>query len=133
MNKLVLIFITLLTIGAVYEAFQFYHPQAASGTVIQTPEPRATPAPTFAIPEPSTVYVEIKGLAFDPPELKVIKGTTVKWTNYDTGQHAIHVDNVTSQPFDKRGTWSYRFNRIGVYEYNCTVHPWMKHGRIIVE
>ncbi len=133
MNKLALIFIILLTVGAVYGAFKLYHPETVPVTVNRTVEPVATPAPAFYIPEPSTVYIDIKGSAFNPLELKVVKGTAVKWTNYDTGLHTVRVDNVTSQPFDRRGTWSYVFNGSGVYEYNCTVHPWMKQGRIIVE
>ena len=92
-----------------------------------------TPTPEFPIHEPSTVYVKIRGSAFDPLELKVVAGTTVKWENFDDSKHGINVNNVSSQPFDKRGSWSYRFNETGTFEYNCSIHPWMTHGRIVVE
>ncbi len=92
-----------------------------------------TPKPEFAIHEPSTVYVNIRGSAFEPLELKVVAGTTVKWENFDSGKHAIYVNNLSSRPFDKRESWSYRFNETGTFEYNCSIHPWTTHGRIVVE
>ncbi len=91
-----------------------------------------TPTPEFAVREPSTVYVNIRGSAFEPLELKVVNGTIVKWENFDSGKHAIYVNNFSSQPFDKRESWSYRFNETGTFEYNCSIHPWTTHGRIIV-
>ncbi len=111
-----------------------------SGCVLKYDEPEAsinqTPvstASTTQISEPSTVYVDIRGSAFTPLELNVVKGTTVEWRNYDSGQYVIFVDNVSSPPFDKRESWSYRFNETGTFEYNSSKHPWMKHGRITVE
>ncbi|GFO96665.1 copper binding protein [groundwater metagenome] len=92
-----------------------------------------TSTPEFAVREPSTVYVNIRGSAFDPLELKVVNGTTVKWENFDNSKYAINVNNVSSPPFDKRESWSYRFNETGTFEYNCSIHPWMTHGRIVVE
>ncbi len=92
-----------------------------------------TPTPEFPIHENFTVYVKIRGSAFDPLELKIVTGTTVKWENFDDGRHAIYVNNVSSPPFVKRESWSYRFNETGIFEYNCSIHPWMTHGRIVVE
>ncbi len=92
-----------------------------------------TPTPEFPVHEPSTVFVKIRGSAFEPLELKIVTGTTVKWENFDDGRHAINVNNVSSQPFGKRESWSYSFNKTGTFEYNCSIHPWMKHGRIVVE
>ncbi len=91
------------------------------------------PTPEFDIREPSTVYVNIRGSAFEPLELKVVAGTTVKWENFDHSRHAINVNNFSSQPFDRRESWSYRFNETGIFEYNCSIHPWMAHGHIVVE
>lgn len=93
----------------------------------------ATSTPVIFGHENSTVYVEIKGSEFKPSELRIINGTTVKWKNMDDAFHAINGTNFSSPVLDKRETWAYTFNKIGTFEYNCPIHLWMKHGRIIVE
>ncbi|KCZ73463.1 hypothetical protein ANME2D_00531 [Candidatus Methanoperedens nitroreducens] len=102
-------------------------------TVDQTPITTPEITPEFPISEPTTVYVEIKGSSFNPPEWRVIKNTTVIWKNMDSAQHIINVDDITSPPLDKRDTWNYTFNRTGTFEYSCSSHPFMPHGRIIVD
>lgn len=92
----------------------------------------ATVTPVFTVPEPSTVYVEIKGMGFNPPELNVVKGTTVRWTNLDSAQHYVNGDGFRSPRLYKRDMWNYTFNKTGTFEYDCTIHTSM-HGRIIVK
>jgi len=111
---------------------------AISGCVLKydepvTPDQTAAPTPAFTVPEPSTVYVEIRGSEFRPLEMNVVEGTTVKWRNFDSAQHAIMVDNVSSPPFGKREVWSFKFNKTGSYMYNCSIYPWMKNGIIVVK
>lgn len=98
--------------------------QAINSTLMQTTDP---------VIYERTVYVRIKGSAFEPLELRIVKGTTVKWENYDSDRHVINFRNISSQPFNMRESWSYNFNETGTFEYNCTIHPWMKHGRIEVK
>lgn len=115
---------------------------ALSGCTDKKPEPvknvttNQTPAviitPAFTIPEPSTVYVEIKGSLFDPLELKVIRGTTVRWTNMDSAQHVVNGEGFRSPPLYKRDMWNYTFNKTGTFEYNCSIHPSMPYARVIV-
>jgi plastocyanin len=126
--SLVLILLTIALSGCI--GFE----QPINATPNQTTAVIPTPlTPEFPLREPSTVYVNIRGSAFDPLELRVVNGTIVKWENFDNSKHAINVNNVSSPPFDKRESWSYRFNVTGTFEYNCSIHPWMKHGRIVVE
>jgi len=96
-----------------------------------TPVPIVTQA--FPVPEPSTVYVEIKGTMFNPIELNITNGTTVRWTNMDSGKYVLNVSGFQSTPLNKRDSWNFTFNKTGIYEYNSTSHPSMKHGRIVVE
>lgn len=103
----------------------------ANRTTITTPA--ATPTPAFAVTEPKTVYVKIKGSQFDPPELKIVNGTSVKWTNGDSATYILNVDGVRSPPVNYRDSWYHTFNKTGVFEYNCSNHPAMPHGKIIVE
>ncbi len=112
-------------------------------TVNQTPAPvpRTAPTPAFPVPEPSTVYVEIFGSKFSPPRnpLNIINGTTVQWTNKDSSIHTVNLtingESFSSPPLDnvKSKTWNFTFNKTGTFEYSCSNHPWMQHGRIIVE
>jgi len=99
-------------------------------TVNQTPQPTITPA--FTVPEPSTVYIEIWGSEFNPPVLTVTNGTTVRWTNMDSASHTINGRNFSSPPLNKRDSWDYTFNKSGIFEYNCSIHPVSAKGRITV-
>ena len=107
------------------------------GTDIANQQQEETPtvAPTkgFYVPEPTTVYVEIKGSMFNPLEWKVVNGTTVKWTNMDSSSYVLNVDGVESPILNKRDSWKYTFNRTGIFEYKCSLHPKMPKGKIIVE
>jgi plastocyanin len=99
----------------------------------QVQTPTVTPTKVFSEPEPTTVYVEIKGTMFNPPEWKVVNGTTVKWTNMDSASYVVNVDGVQSPLLNKRDSWKYTFNKTGIFEYKCSIHPAMPKGKIIVE
>lgn len=92
----------------------------------------ATITPGFTVPEPSTVYVEIKNLQFIPSEVRAVKGTTVRWTNMDSARHVVNGDGFISPVLNKRGVWNYTFNKAGTFEYNCSVYPSMPNARIII-
>ena len=130
--SLVLILLTIALSGCIELQFPTNETSNQTKNITSIPSIPTT-TPEFAVREPSTVYVNIRGSAFEPLELKVVAGTTVKWENFDSGKHAIYVNNFSSQPFDKRESWYYRFNETGTFEFNCSIHPWMTHGRIVVE
>jgi plastocyanin len=102
-----------------------------NATVKQTSRPM--PTNIFPIHENSTVYVEIRGFEFDPATLKVVNGTTVKWTNRDSAIHIVNGHGFQSPPLNKWDSWKYTFNNTGTFEYNCSNHQSMAHGWIIVE
>jgi len=95
--------------------------------------PEESVSPTFTVPEPTTVYVEIFGSEFKPQELKIIKGTTVRWTNKDSAVHTVKGEGFSSPPLNKREIWNYTFNKSGAFEYSCSNQSLMQHGRIIVD
>ncbi len=128
-NKIALFLI--LAALAVSGCTDKYDEPVNNTSIILTPQPTATPIPY--LPEYPTVYVEIFGSSFNPPELNIVKGTIVEWLNKDSTQHAIFVNNTTSPILNKRDMWNHTFNKSGTYEYNCTIQPWIKHGRIIVK
>ncbi len=97
---------------------------------IPTPPP---PHEVFPVRENTTVDVEIFASAFDPSVIKVVNGTTVRWTNKDSATYVINGSGFRSPELNKKDNWSYIFNDTGTFEYNCSSHPFMKPGRIIVE
>lgn len=108
-----------------------YLPLAYNLSVASTPIPTIVPTSTpTAISY--QVTIEIFGSKFNPIEMRILKGTTVRWTNKDSSLHTINGDNFRSPPLNKRDTWDYTFYETGTYEYSCLSHPYMLHGKIIV-
>jgi plastocyanin len=77
---------------------------------------------------------------FDPPTLKVAKGTTVTWKNADSTLHTVTSGsaegNESGTAFDSSylaagKTFPWTFNTAGTFDYYCTLHPYMK-GQIVV-
>jgi amicyanin len=77
--------------------------------------------------------VEIKGLAFNPDNITIAKGTTVTWINRDSVEHTVTGDgNDLDSPILSQGqTYNFTFNETGTFEYQCHIHPTMK-GKVIV-
>jgi nitrite reductase (NO-forming) len=80
--------------------------------------------------------------AYDPLELTIQAGTTVRWTNLDSVAHTVtsgESDGTSAAPdglFDSEfmsegDTFTYTFEEPGEYDYYCIPHPWMR-GKVIV-
>lgn len=79
------------------------------------------------------VVVKIDNFTFNPAELTVKPGTTVKWENGDDIPHSV-VEASTkfrSKPLDTGESFAMTFDTAGVVEYFCGLHPHMK-GKITV-
>jgi len=69
---------------------------------------------------------------FVPLNLEIIRGTTVIWQNEDNIGHTVqsqdaqgHVIPIFNSPVLNTGdTFTYKFDKPGVYHYFCTIHPW---------
>lgn len=82
---------------------------------------------TTTPPQGSTASVEIRDFKFVPADLVVAKGTTVKWTNFDSAPHtATSAGNFDSGTLQKGQFYSFTFNNAGTFDYICTLHPYMK-------
>ena len=130
MSKKIALFLILAVLAVSGCAIKYDEP-ANNTSINQTPQVTATPVPSLL--KYPTAYVEIFGSEFNPAELNIVKGTTVQWLNKDSSEHSIFVNNTHSPTLNKRDTWNHTFNNSGTYEYNCTIQPWIKHGRIIVK
>lgn len=80
--------------------------------------------------------------AYDPLEITIPAGTTVRWVNQDSVAHTVtsgesdgttgEADGIFDSGFLEEGdTFVYTFDEVGEFPYYCTPHPWMS-GRVIV-
>jgi len=78
--------------------------------------------------EAADVSVTIKNFDYSPMELNIAAGTTVVWKNMDGEPHTIaSVDGMFRSPaLDQNDSYSFTFNRPGVFKYICSIHPKMK-------
>ena len=80
------------------------------------------------------VTVAIDNFTFNPQNLTVKAGATVRWTNQDDIPHAVAAVNkqFRSKTLDTDDAYSFTFTTPGRYEYFCSLHPHMT-GTIVVE
>lgn len=76
--------------------------------------------------------VSISDFVFSPANITVSKGMTITWRNKDTVSHTVSSESFNSGTLEPGDSYSYTFNAVGTFEYNCTFHPQMK-GTIVVE
>ena len=74
-----------------------------------------------------------------PSMIVVDSGNQVTWGNEDSAFHSITsgfydapTELFDSGHLDPSESYSITFDEVGVYDYFCTLHPWMK-GQVIVE
>lgn len=83
----------------------------------------------------ATVEVTIEDYKFQPAEIKIKAGTTVKWLNKEkrTSHSVIFSgpDGFESARFFPEESYSRKFDKAGSYPYSCGPHPEMK-GKIEV-
>ncbi len=84
--------------------------------------------------ETPTAAIQIDNFAFSPPDLAVAAGTTVIWKNADDSPHRVAANNgaYNSAALDTDDSYSHKFPTPGVYNYFCSIHPYMV-GEIVVK
>src|ERR1044071_2885761 len=69
--------------------------------------------------------VAIDNFAFVPPNVSVVTGTTVTWTNNDDVNHTVTSDDgatFDSGAFGHGLTFSFTAGQPGTYTYKCSIH-----------
>lgn len=94
---------------------------------LQTKPVQTQPAITAVAAE-----VEIRDFSFVPNTITIPKGTTVTWTNRDTAPHTVTADSFNSGTLNQGQVFTNTFNQAGTFEYRCTIHSSMPHGKVIV-
>ena len=107
---------------------------AALGLGIAGLGARAGHVTASAQPKPATMEVKIDNFTFGPPELTVMEGTTITWTNRDDIPHTVvNTDKVfKSKVLDTDEKFSFTFSTPGTFTYFCSIHPKMT-GKVVVQ
>ena len=74
---------------------------------------------------------EIKGLAFNPDEIRVRAGDSVTWVNHDSDRHHLQGDGFESSDLPNSATYTVEFPSPGEITYHCTIHTYME-GKVMV-
>jgi plastocyanin len=84
--------------------------------------------------QPKDTKLEIDNYAFLPGRITVKAGATVTWTNEDDAPHTVASSSkmFKSKALDTTDSFSFTFTTPGVYEYFCSLHPYMT-GTVVVE
>ena len=71
--------------------------------------------------------VTIRNFAF-AMDVAVTPGSTVTWKNLDGEPHTVaSVDGLFRSPaLDQNDSYSFRFEKPGIYKYICSIHPMMR-------
>ncbi len=99
----------------------------------ETDEP-TTPTQKTTAPDPNgQKTVNIYNHAFDPAQLNVASGMTVRFVNKDTEPHTATADNdlFDTGELEPGGSFKVYFEGSGTVTYHCKLHPDMK-GSIVV-
>jgi len=81
-----------------------------------------------AAPEAQPIVVDIRDFAFEPHEVKVSAGATVRWVNRDQAPHSIAMEGGrpgSSGMLDPGKEHALTFRDPGRVTYRCGVHPTM--------
>jgi plastocyanin len=104
----------------------------------QTQTPEASPTQTVTGSPTQTlsaqpVAIDITNFAFVPATVTISKGTTVVWTEQDSGiSHTVTGTGFDSGPLSQGQTFNQTFNDAGTFNYHCSIHSNMT-GTIIVQ
>lgn len=96
------------------------------------------PIPTSASSDNDTavenITVRINGMRFEPASITVSPGTTVTWVHESPMPHTIsgNADGLGSSTLYNGQTYSHTFNKGGLFNYYCGIHPSMT-GSVLVK
>ncbi|RJQ38069.1 hypothetical protein C4559_02490 [Candidatus Microgenomates bacterium] len=83
----------------------------------------------------SEVLIKIRNSFFDPPVVRVKKGTRVDWINEDLIEHEIDSNQLAlfqSGLLHNKEIFSFIFYSKGKYFYHCGIHSLAEQGKVIV-
>jgi plastocyanin len=116
----------------VFAAIAAAQPAAVPGETT-TPAQTTTPAESTTTAPNSPTTVDISNNAFNPAQLNVAPGTTVRFVNNDTVPHTATADNGAFDTGELQPGYSMDvfLDGEGTVPYHCELHPELK-GSIVV-
>ena len=82
---------------------------------------------------------EKNDICYIPSQIIIGNGKQVIWVNEDSAFHSVTsgfygepTELFDSGYLDPYQSFSFTFDETGIYDYHCTLHPWME-GQVIVE
>jgi plastocyanin len=97
---------------------------------------------TASVEIPQGAYSVTNIEFYKPAIINIPRGTTVTWTNNDGEMHTVTSGNLDtggptgtlfdSGPLPSGKTYKHTFSDKGIFDYLCTLHPFMK-GKVIVK
>ena len=82
----------------------------------------------------TTHQVDIQAFAFSPLDITICLGDKVQWTNLDTAPHTATSSDGwwDSGTLTTGNSFTWLFDKVGDFEYFCSIHAGMTHGMIRV-
>jgi len=87
---------------------------------------------------PRSADVALHNIQFHPGLVHVAVGGTVTWrwedADIDTEHNvtSIGATHFKSSRTQQSGTYTLKFNKAGVYRFECTIHPLSMQGKVVV-
>jgi plastocyanin len=79
--------------------------------------------------------INMQNTSFNPAQVTITKGTTVRWINKDAIPHTATSDQplFDSGNIPSNATYEFKFDTTGTFNYHCNYHlPYMT-GQIVVQ
>jgi plastocyanin len=78
--------------------------------------------------ERATPRISIKDMKFDPANVNVKVGDTVRWENDDDRDHTVTAEDGSFKSGNLRNgdSFQHKFDKAGKFAYSCSYHPRMK-------
>ena len=75
-----------------------------------------------------TITVRVSGMRFEPANLTIKPGTTVKWVQSDRMPHTVtgKGNELRSNTLQMSQAYTYTFDQAGRFDYACDFHPSMQ-------
>jgi plastocyanin len=100
-----------------------------------TPVPATTTVPATTPAPNSEITVDISSHGFDPAQLNVAPGTTVRFRNNDTESHTATADNglFDTKVLEPGYSFEVLLEGSGAVTYQCELHPDMQGSILVAE
>ena len=140
MNKKIGIVIGVIVLGIIFVVSEINFDDQSVSIQPEEPEQPAEPENLVIMPVKSArPDCGPNDDCYIPSKITIKPGETVYWQNQDAAFHSVtsgfydDPDGLfDSELLDPEDIFSYKFTEEGIYDYYCTLHPWMK-GIVLVE